>query len=34
MIAFTLNGLSVETTDDPDTPLLWTVRDTFTLKGS
>ena len=34
MITFTLNGATVETTDAPDTPLLWVVRDTFKLKGS
>jgi len=34
MIEFTLNGKSVRTEDDPGTPLLWVVRDTFKLKGS
>ena len=34
MIEFTLNGAAVRTDDDPDTPLLWVVRDTFKLKGS
>lgn len=34
MIEFTLNGTLVRTDDDPDTPLLWAVRDTFKLKGS
>ena len=34
MIMFTLNGKTVETDDDPNTPLLWVVRDTFKLKGS
>ncbi len=34
MIEFTLNGKVVRTEDDPDTPLLWVVRDTFKLKGS
>ena len=34
MINFTLNGQPVETDDDPQTPLLWAVRDTFKLKGS
>ena len=34
MIEFTLNGISVETKDAPDTPLVWVVRDTFKLKGS
>lgn len=34
MITFSLNGKSVTTNDDPNTPLLWVVRDTFKLKGS
>ena len=34
MIEFTLNGSSVNTDDNPDTPLLWVIRDTFKLKGS
>ena len=34
MIKFTLNGKTVETDDDLNTPLLWVVRDTFKLKGS
>jgi isoquinoline 1-oxidoreductase alpha subunit len=34
MIEFRLNGKPVATDDDPDTPLLWVVRDTFKLKGS
>ena len=34
MIEFTLNGKLVQTEDDPKTPLLWVVRDTFKLKGS
>lgn len=34
MIEFTLNGKSVQTDEDPSTPLLWVVRDTFKLKGS
>ncbi len=34
MITFSLNGKSVTTNDDPSTPLLWVVRDTFKLKGS
>ncbi|MCB1693517.1 MAG: (2Fe-2S)-binding protein [Pseudomonadales bacterium] len=34
MIEFTLNGKTVKTDDDPSTPLLWVVRDTFKLKGS
>ena len=34
MIEFILNGKTVRTDDDPTTPLLWVVRDTFKLKGS
>lgn len=34
MIEFQLNGKTVRTDDDPDTPLLWVVRYTFKLKGS
>lgn len=34
MIEFELNGKTVETDDEPDTPVLWVVRDTFGLKGS
>ena len=34
MIKFKLNGQEVVTEDDPSTPLLWVVRDTFKLKGS
>jgi isoquinoline 1-oxidoreductase alpha subunit len=34
MIEFMLNGESVRTDDDPNTPLLWVIRDTFKLKGS
>ena len=34
MIKFSLNGQEVVTEDDPSTPLLWVVRDTFKLKGS
>lgn len=34
MIKFQLNGREVTTDDDPSTPLLWVVRDTFKLKGS
>lgn len=34
MIEFQLNGETVKTDDDPNTPLLWVVRDTFKLKGS
>ena len=34
MIEFTLNGQAVRTEEDPDTPVLWVVRDTFKLKGT
>jgi len=34
MIEFVLNGTPVRAEDDPDTPLLWVVRDTFRLTGS
>lgn len=34
MISFTLNGEPVSTAVDPNTPLLWVVRDQFKLKGS
>jgi len=34
MIKFTLNGKTVETSEDPNTPLLWVVRETFNLTGS
>ena len=34
MIEFTLNGHTVQTEIDPNTPLLWVVRDHFKLKGS
>ena len=34
MIHFTLNGETVQTDVDPNTPLLWVVRDYFKLKGS
>ena len=34
MIKFELNGQEVVTEDDPNTPLLWVIRDTFKLKGS
>ncbi len=34
MTGFTLNGKAVESDADPDTPLLWIVRDGFGLKGS
>ncbi len=34
MIEFTLNGQPVHSSDEPDTPLLWVVRDSFKLTGS
>ena len=34
MIAFTLNGRPVTVTADPDKPLLWVLRDEFSLKGT
>ena len=34
MIEFILNGKLVKTDDEPDTPLLWVIRDTFKLTGS
>lgn len=34
MIKFELNGQAVETSAEPDTPLLWIVRDYFHLTGS
>lgn len=34
MIAFTINGQSAEFDDDPQTPLLWALRDTFGLTGT
>ena len=34
MIEFTLNGQLVQSNDEPDTPLLWVVRDSFKLTGS
>ena len=34
MIEFSLNGESVRTDVDPNTPLLWVVRDVFGLTGS
>ncbi len=34
MIEFKLNGEVVSTAEDPNTPLLWIIRDTFKLKGS
>ena len=34
MTEFILNGETVKSDDELDTPLLWVVRDTFKLKGS
>lgn len=34
MIEFSLNGQTVRTDEDPNTPLLWVVRDAFGLTGS
>ena len=34
MIEFSLNGNPVHTDVEPDTPLLWVIRDNFKLKGS
>lgn len=34
MIEFSLNGTPVHTDVEPDTPLLWVIRDNFKLKGS
>jgi isoquinoline 1-oxidoreductase alpha subunit len=34
MIEFELNGVTVTSEDDPNTPLLWVIRDRFKLKGS
>jgi isoquinoline 1-oxidoreductase alpha subunit len=34
MVKFTLNGRQVSTDVDPDTPVLWVIRDEFKLKGS
>lgn len=34
MITFSLNGDSVSFKGDPNTPLLWVIRDDFKLKGS
>ena len=34
MIEFSLNGSAVQFSGDPNTPLLWVVRDAFKLKGS
>jgi isoquinoline 1-oxidoreductase alpha subunit len=34
MVRLKLNGKSVETDADPETPLLWAIRDEFTLTGT
>lgn len=34
MIAFTVNGQAIKFSGDPDTPLLWVIRDTIGLKGT
>lgn len=34
MIAFEVNGKSVTTNSDPETPLLWVIRDELKLKGT
>ena len=34
MIAFDLNGQTVRTDIDPDTPLLWAIREEFGLTGT
>ena len=34
MIDFELNGTSVSSSSEPDTPLLWVVRDELKLKGT
>ena len=34
MIEFTLNGQSVKSEAEPDTPLLWVIRDELGLKGT
>ena len=34
MLEFHLNGTAVRADVEPDTPLLWVVRDHFKLKGS
>lgn len=34
MIKFNLNGKEVEVQDDPNTPLLWVLRDSLGLKGT
>ncbi|MEL7296241.1 MAG: (2Fe-2S)-binding protein [Pseudomonadota bacterium] len=34
MIEFTLNGKAVSSSAEPDTPLLWVIRDELGLKGT
>ena len=34
MTKFNLNGMSVTAVDDPETPLLWVIRDTLGLTGT
>jgi isoquinoline 1-oxidoreductase alpha subunit len=34
MIEFEVNGKAVTTDSDPETPLLWVIRDEFKLKGT
>ncbi|WP_343315715.1 (2Fe-2S)-binding protein [Brucella sp. BE17] len=34
MTAFTINGQAVSVTAEPDTPLLWVIRDHLQLKGT
>ncbi|WP_299218248.1 (2Fe-2S)-binding protein [uncultured Aquimarina sp.] len=34
MIKFKINGTVTEVKDDPETPLLWVIRDTVGLKGT
>ena len=34
MVSFTLNGKAVTSNAEPDTPLLWVIRDEFGLKGT
>lgn len=34
MTAFTINGRAVEVTAEPDTPLLWVIRDQLKLTGT
>lgn len=34
MIEFNLNGTAVKSASEPDTPLLWVIRDELNLKGT